>query len=237
MTNFSHIAPNIDRIRMEIAEAADKAGRNPNDVTLIAVTKTYPAEYVAAAIHAGITDAGENRVQEAVPKIEAIGKDLSLSPMHWHLIGHLQSNKAKQAVQNFDVIHSLDSLRLAKEINRYAAEENRIMAVLMQINISGEESKGGFTPEAAEDSILSILETCPHLVIQGFMTMAPFTGPEAARPVFRQIRELRDAIALKISNPRFTPTELSMGMTGDFKIAIEEGSTMVRIGTAIFGDR
>lgn len=237
MTNLSYIAANIEQVRNEIGEAAATAGRNPEDVTLIAVTKTYAADYVATAVQAGITNAGENRVQEAASKIEAIENDPSLSPLRWHLIGHLQSNKARQAVQHFDMIHSLDSVRLAKELNRYAAEENKLMAVLMQINISGEESKGGFAPEQAEDSALTILKLYPHLNIQGLMTMAPFTGPEAARPVFKRLRQLRDNLTKNINHQRFSPTELSMGMTSDYKVAIEEGSTMVRIGTAIFGGR
>lgn len=235
MINLSHISTNIDRVRNEIGEAATRAGRKPEDVTLVAVTKTYGADHVAAAVHAGVTNAGENRVQEAVPKIDAVGNDLSLSPLRWHLIGHLQSNKARQAVQYFDMIHSLDSVRLATEINRHAIEADKLMSILMQVNISKEESKSGFSAGQAEESLVTILETCPNLVVQGFMTMAPFAGPEEARPVFKELRELRDSISKKISDARFNPTELSMGMTGDFELAIEEGSTMVRVGSGIFG--
>ncbi len=237
MTELLHISENIERIQTEIADATARAGRTPGEVTLIAVTKTYPAEYVAAAVRAGLTDAAENRVQEAIPKIETLKGDAACSSLKWHLIGHLQSNKARQAVQNFDMIHSIDSLRLAREINRFAAEENKVMSVLIQVNISGEESKSGFSAGDLENHVNAILDSCPELTIDGFMTMAPFAGPEEARPVFRSLYEIRESLSKKISDPRFSPRELSMGMSGDYKVAIEEGSTMVRIGTAIFGDR
>jgi pyridoxal phosphate enzyme (YggS family) len=234
MTDLSHIHANIDRIRSEINAAALNAGRDPNDVKLIAVTKTYPAEAVAAAVHAGISDAGENRVQEAVPKIQAISNDLSLSPLRWHLIGHLQSNKARLAVDNFDMIHSVDSERLAREINKHAEAAGKLMSILIQINVSGEESKGGLPPGDAEGTIKGILEGCPWVSVHGFMTMAPLDAPEKARPVFKGLRELRDHLAKGISHPRFAPVELSMGMSNDYLVAIEEGATMLRIGTAIF---
>jgi len=237
MNDFSHVADNIRKLQSEISAAAINAGRDPNEITLIAVTKTYPAEAVTAAIHAGVTNAGENRVQEAVPKICALANDLSLSPLRWHLIGHLQSNKARLAVANFDMIHSVDSLKLATEINRHAAAAGKLMSILIQVNISGEESKSGVDAESVEALVSGILEECDHVAIHGFMTMAPLTEPEAARPTFKGLRELRDHISQEIKHPRFTPAELSMGMSNDYRVAIEEGATMIRVGTAIFGKR
>jgi len=237
MTNLSHIADNIDRIRDQIAEAAARSGRSYDDITMVAVTKTYPVDYVVAAFHSGITNAGENRVQEALPKIEVFSNDLSLSQMKWHLIGHLQSNKAKQAVQNFDLIHSIDSVKLATEINRHAASLNRIMSILLQVNVSGEGTKSGLEPGNLQASLEEILDACPHVTVEGFMTMAPFGTPEEARPSFKGLHDLRKQINSKINHPRYTGKHLSMGMSNDFQVAIEEGSTMVRIGSSIFGSR
>lgn len=237
MNNFDHVSENIAQLQSEINAAALNAGRDPNDITLIAVTKTYPVDAVTAAVHAGITNAGENRVQEAVPKITALANDLSLSALKWHLIGHLQRNKAKVAVQNFDMIHSVDSERLAGEINRHAASQDKLMSILVQVNVSGEESKSGLVPGDIPATIERLLKNCPNLVINGFMTMAPLADAEQARPWFKGLRELRDACANGINHPRFNPAHLSMGMSNDYKVAIEEGATMVRIGTAIFGKR
>jgi len=237
MTNFSHISDNIDRIRNQVAEAAARSGRSPEDITLVAVTKTYPVDFVVAAFHSGIIDAGENRIQEALPKIDALSNDLSLSQMKWHLIGHLQSNKAKQAVQNFDLIHSVDSVKLATEISRHADSLKRIMPILLQVNVSGEGTKSGLEPDNLQESLEEILSTCPHVMIEGFMTMAPFGTPEEARPSFKGLHIIRERINTKISHPRYTGKHLSMGMSNDFQVAIEEGSTMVRIGSSIFGRR
>lgn len=236
MTDLDRIAANIADVKARIAAAAQRAGRQPEDVTLVAVTKTYPAEYVAAAAHAGVTDMGENKVQEALPKITAISNDLSID-VRWHLIGHLQTNKAKAAVENFDLIHSVDSIRLAKEINRHAQAAGRIMPVLLQVNVSGEESKGGFEPGEVAANLQEILEGCEHLFIEGFMTMAPFVEPEQARPSFRALRELRDSMLSKISHKRLGGRHLSMGMSNDFEVAVEEGATMVRVGSSLFGAR
>lgn len=237
MSQLSHISSNIDRVRAEIAAAAERVGRDPQAVTLIAVTKTYPVEYITAALHAGVTDAGENRVQEALPKIEAMSNDATLSPLRWHLIGHLQSNKAKAAVQNFDLIHSVDSVKLALQINRHAANEDRLMPILIQINISGEESKSGVEPGDALATVQEVLNSCSNITIKGFMTMAPFESPEAARPHFKALRELRDHMVKEINHLRFDPSELSMGMSNDYIVAVEEGSTLVRVGSALFGER
>ncbi len=237
MTELSHIRTNIERIRSGIAEAAQKAGRDPDGITLVAVTKTYPTSYIAAAVHAGITNAGENKVQEAVPKIDELGNDLSYSQLRWHLIGHLQSNKAKLAVRHFDLIHSVDSIKLAREINRHAAPLDKLMSCLIQVNVSEEESKEGISAKDAGSTIKAILEECGNLTIQGLMTMAPFGEPEESRSSFKGLRELKESLNKEISHPRLNLKELSMGMSNDFKVAIEEGSTMVRIGTAIFGER
>lgn len=239
MSSLPHISSNIKRIQEDIARAAQRSGRNGTDVTLVAVTKTYPVEYVTAAIKAGITDAGENRIQEALLKIEALknvsGPDQRL--LRWHLIGHLQSNKAKPAVQNFDLIHSVDSVRLAREISRHSAADGKLTSILIQVNVSGEESKSGLPLEAAESAVADVLESAPDVVIKGLMTMAPFEVPEAARPHFKALRELRDRITRNISHSRLALEELSMGMSNDYLVAVEEGSTMVRVGSAIFGPR
>lgn len=237
MSNFSHIARNIQVLNEQIHQAASRSGRNPADVRLIAVTKTYPTEAIIAAAKAGMTDAGENRIQEAVPKIEELTHHPETTSLRWHLIGRLQTNKAKQAVQNFNMIHSVDSERLAREINKHALNAKQTMPVLLQVNISGEDTKAGFTPEEIRRVLPSILEQFDALEINGFMTMAPLDDPEAARPVFRRLRQLRDSLLTEIKHPRFPGKELSMGMSNDFAVAIEEGSTMIRIGTAIFGQR
>lgn len=237
MSNFSHIARNIESINEQIYQAATRSGRNPTDVRLIAVTKTYPTDAVIAAVRAGMTDAGENRIQEAVPKIEELSDHPETAGLRWHLIGRLQTNKARQAVQNFDMIHSVDSERLAREINKHALNAGQTKPVLLQINVSGEETKAGFTVEEVRRVLPSILEQYEALEIHGFMTMAPLDDPEAARPVFRGLRELRDSLLTDIQHQRFPGEELSMGMSNDFAVAIEEGSTMIRIGTAIFGQR
>jgi len=236
MTELNQIAANISEVRSRIAAAALRAGRQPEEVTLVAVTKTYPVDYVAAAAHAGVTDMGENKVQEALPKIAAISNDLSIST-RWHLIGHLQTNKAKAAVENFDLIHSVDSLRLAREISRHAQAAGRIMPILLQVNVSGEESKGGFEPGEVAASLQDILEACEHVFIEGFMTMAPFVEPEEARPSFKALRELRDSMLSQIKHERFGGKQLSMGMSNDFEVAVEEGATIVRVGSSLFGAR
>jgi pyridoxal phosphate enzyme (YggS family) len=180
-------------------------------------------------------DIGENKVQEALSKIEAT-KSLGA---RYHLIGHLQSNKAKHAVANFDLIHSVDSVRLANELNRHAAAIGKIQDVLLQVSVSGEESKSGFDPEPLRHDLAQLLETCPSLVFRGFMTMAPLSeNPEDARPHFKNLRLLaKDLAAMAGKHSNFLPGDLSMGMTGDFEVAIEEGATLVRIGSALFGHR
>jgi len=217
------IAENLARVRERIAAACARAGRSPDEVTLIGVSKGFPAEAVAEALNAGLEDAGENRIQEAVEKIEALAA-LGRRP-RWHLVGHLQTNKVKTAAGLFAIIHSVDSVRLAEAISRRAREP---VPILLEVNVAQEASKFGFAPQEVAGA-LGEMAPLPNLEVRGLMTVAPLAGdPEAVRPVFRRLRELRDALGLR---------ELSMGMTDDFEVAIEEGATMVRIGRAIFGER
>jgi pyridoxal phosphate enzyme, YggS family len=240
------IAERVAEVQGRIAEAAKRAGRQPSDVSLIAVTKTHPAELVAEAFAAGLRDMGENRVQEALEKITQLAE--LRSQMRWHLIGHLQRNKAKPAVANFDLIHSVDSLRLAQTLQQQMANNpeprHARLPILLQINVSGEESKEGFelfgglkSPQfsAFLSELESILQL--HLLdVRGLMTIAPWSSSaEEARPVFACLRELRDELQRRY--PEQSWAELSMGMTNDFEVAIEEGASLVRVGRALFGER
>jgi len=213
-----------------IARAAERAGRDPASVTLIGVTKGVGAARVREAVAAGLGDLGENRVQEAVPKIEAVGPG-----PRWHLVGHLQRNKARLAVGWFQVIHSLDGLRIAEAVDRAAGEAGRRIRVLVEVNVAGEVTKHGLAPGAAVD-LVGRLRSCRSLDPIGLMTVAPLASdPETVRPVFRELRALRDSLRAGVAGEGFC--HLSMGMSGDFEVAIEEGATMVRIGRALFGDR
>jgi pyridoxal phosphate enzyme (YggS family) len=217
------IAANLARVRARIDAAAQRAGRDPRTVRLIAVSKTFPAAAIAAAVTAGVRDIGENRVQEAEAKHAALA-GTGVRPV-WHLVGHLQTNKVKTALRIFDILHSIDSLRLAEVISRQAAAP---VDVLIEVNVAGEASKYGFAPEETPAAVARIA-ALPNLRVRGLMTVAPeVADPEAVRPVFRRLRVLRDAAGL---------AELSMGMSGDFEVAIAEGATMVRLGRAIFGAR
>jgi PLP dependent protein len=210
-------------VRRRIAGAAERAGRDPGAVRLVAVTKSFPEEVCAAALDAGMTDLGENRVQEGVAKAEALAR-LGRRPV-WHLIGHLQSNKVKPALATFDVIHSVDSIDLAHAISRRAESP---VAMLLEVNVGGEASKFGFAPEGVPAAYETIA-TLPKLAIHGLMTVAPqVADPEVVRPVFRRLRELAGSLGLP---------ELSMGMSGDYEVAVEEGATIVRVGSALFGQR
>ncbi|MCF8053488.1 MAG: YggS family pyridoxal phosphate-dependent enzyme [Desulfobacterales bacterium] len=222
----------IKRVLERIAEAAERAGRDPAEVGLVAVTKTHPAAAVREAADAGLSVFGENYVQEARDKIEALA-DLDLS---WHFIGHLQRNKAKYAVDLFDLIHSVDSLKLAKEIDKQAAKRAKVQDVLVQVNLGNEPTKSGAGQDEAAD-LCREAARLEHVKIRGLMTMPPFFDePEKARPFFAALRRLRDRIAALSIEGVFMEA-LSMGMTGDFEAAVEEGATWVRIGTAIFGER
>ena len=219
------------RVREHIARAADRAGRRAEDITLIAVSKTFDSDTAQEAVDAGALDLGENRVQEAVEKVEKIRGNV-----RWHLIGHLQSNKARQAATTFDVIHTIDSAQLAERLNRIAGEVGKKPVVLVQVDIGLEPTKSGAV-ESDLPSIVEALDSATHLDFRGLMTLPPyFDSPELARPYFRRLREIFDGLN-RSRTPEQKLTELSMGMTSDFEVAIEEGSTMVRIGTAIFGTR
>ena len=213
-------------IRARIEAAAVRCGRLPQDVTLVAISKTHPASVVRSAIELGATDLGENRVQEAEQKITEVGRTRA----RWHLVGHLQANKARRAVQLFDVIHSLDSLELARRLDRLCGEEGREnLPVLVQVDLGHEQTKSGID-EAELPELVAGLGELSRVQLMGLMTLPPFfDDPEQARPYFQRLRKLRD---------KWVPNgELSMGMTNDFEVAIEEGATMVRVGTAIFGQR
>ncbi len=207
-------------------------GRDPGSIRLVVVSKTVPASRVEEAIRAGVATLGENYVQEAREKINA----LSSFDVSWHLIGHLQTNKAKYAVRLFDLIHTVGSYKLARELNKQAQKNAKIQSVLIQVNISGELTKSGSDPKETIN-LLKEISQLKNIQVKGLMTMPPFFDqPQKARPFFRALREMRHAIIAQ-QIPHILMDELSMGMTGDFEAAIEEGATMVRIGTAIFGSR
>ena len=222
----------LEEIRERIRKAAESCDRDPDSIRLVAVSKTVPAETVKEAIEAGATILGENYVQEARDKFDA----LVLYPVSWHFIGHLQSNKAKYAVRLFDLVHSVDSLKLAHALDKEAKKVDKIQSILVQVNISGEDTKSGITAAETPGLILEI-SRLENLSIKGLMTMPPyFYQPEKVRPYFAALRDLRDRLREQ-SIPNLSMDELSMGMTGDFEVAIQEGATIVRIGTAIFGER
>jgi PLP dependent protein len=226
------IKDNLARVRAAIAQAAMRAGRWPDEVTLITVSKTFDAANVQQAVDAGTVDLGENRVQEAASKVGVVRAD----GLRWHLIGHLQSNKARLAVKTFDVIHTIDSVELAERLDRLCGEEQRRLDVLVQVDLGHETSKTG-ADEAAIAAIVESLDAARHLSLKGLMTLPPlFDDAEQARPFFRRLREIRDELNRQRPLERRL-TELSMGMSHDFAVAIEEGATMVRVGTAIFGAR
>lgn len=225
------LAANIATVRSAIAEAAQRAGRDPATITLIAVSKTKPIELVEMAHRLGLTDFGENRVQEALTKIAAFHPD----GLRWHMIGQLQSNKAGKVAEAFDWVQSVDSWHLAHTLDQQAAKHARRLPVLLEVNVAGEESKAGIAPTDVPVLARQIAEL-PNLDVRGLMTVAPLVAdPEQVRPVFRVLRELRDHLRDEI--PQCAWDQLSMGMTDDYAVAIEEGATIVRIGRAIFGER
>ncbi len=226
---MSAIEVNLERVRAQIAEAAQKAHRSPDDVQLVAISKTHPAESVREAHQAGQNIFGESRVQEARVKIPELP-----SALRWHFVGHLQKNKIRHALPLFELFHSVDSLALAEDVSRIADEAGLHPRILLEVNVSGEGSKFGFSPEklrAAMERLLAL----PRIMIEGLMTIPPL-APEAemSRKFFAQLRGLREQLEQEFA---LRLPELSMGMTNDFPIAIEEGATMVRVGTAIFGER
>ncbi len=223
------LAVNLEQVQARIAAACARAGRNPASVTLLAVTKTHPPHVVEEASRLGLTVFGENKVQEAKAKIPACPGHL-----RWHMIGHLQSNKARDAVHLFEMIQSVDSLSLAEEINRRAEQAAKRLPILLEVNIVGEASKFGYPPTRLL-SDLAALNALPRLEIHGLMTIPPWSPvPERSRAAFARLRELKQECEQRLGAPL---PHLSMGMTGDFEVAIEEGATIVRIGTALFGER
>jgi pyridoxal phosphate enzyme (YggS family) len=227
----AQIAGNVVHVRDRIAAAALRAGRSPDLVRLIAVTKTVAPAQIGAALRAGVTDFGESYMQEAMAKIPAVEAESGALQPTWHFIGHLQSNKAKYSVQHFFLIHSVDNYHLAQEIGKQASKRGKTQAVLVEVNLSGAEQRAGVLIESALDLAAQVAEV-PGVALRGLMGIAPQTeSAEGARPHFRRLRALWDQL------PEANRTVLSMGMSGDFEVAIEEGATHVRIGTALFGQR
>lgn len=226
---MSAVAENLERVRVEIAQAAEKSGRSPADIELVAISKTHEAEKVRAALDAGQGIFGESRVQEARAKIPLLP-----SSARWHFVGRLQKNKIRHALPLFELFHSVDSLELAREMNRIADEEGLHPRVLLEVNVAGEGSKIGFAPDSLREKMEMLLQL-PRLTIEGLMTIPPL-APEAedSRKCFVSLRELRDQIEKEVGAQL---RQLSMGMSDDFGVAIEEGATLVRVGTAIFGKR
>ena len=225
------IKENIAYVRQMKDEAAARSGRNGDDVLLVAVTKLHSVEEINEAIDCGITDIGENKVQEIMDKYDRV------KPVKWHLIGHLQTNKVKYIIDKVSMIHSVDSLKLAQEIDKRAKQHDLTMDILIQVNSAQEESKFGITTEETGDMIKEILENCPNVRIKGLMCIAPFEeNPEDARVYFAEVKKLYDEYGT-IEHPKLDFKYLSMGMSGDFHVAIEEGSNLIRVGTTIFGAR
>jgi pyridoxal phosphate enzyme (YggS family) len=223
------LAENLEQIEKRILAACERAGRTRDSVLLLAVSKTHPPETIREAVNLGLTYFGENKVQEAKAKIPgAPGK------ARWHFIGHLQSNKCRDAVELFEMIQGVDSLALAQEINKRAEQAGKTMPILLEINVAGEGSKFGYNPQQMLADLKAI-NALPRLEIHGLMAIPPFTPmPEKARPYFQKLRELKQQAEAVLGAPL---PQLSMGMSGDFEVAIEEGATIVRIGTALFGER
>ena len=223
------LAGNLEKVERRIADACARSGRNPDEVQLVAVTKGHPPEAIREAADLGLTLFGENKVQEAKVKISRCPGRL-----RWHMIGHLQSNKVRDAVHFFEMIQSVDSLSLAEEINRWADRGAKTMPILLEVNVAGESSKFGYRPDRLLAELAQI-NALPKIEIHGLMTIAPWTPePEKVRPVFRRLRELKAECDAILGAPL---PHLSMGMSGDLEVAVEEGATMVRIGSALFGPR
>lgn len=227
------IADTLMRVKERICSSAAKAGRNADDIKLVAVSKRIDLDIIIEALHAGVTVLGENRIQEAKSKITELREKAPELRPDWHLIGHLQKNKAKTAVELFRLIHSVDSLGLAEEINNHAEKLGKVQEILIQVKLSDETAKHGVPEEDLMD-VLAKVAGMDHLKLEGLMTMPPyFEDPEKTRPYFRKLGQLADSARER----GFNINELSMGMSNDFEVAIEEGSTMVRVGTSIFGER
>jgi pyridoxal phosphate enzyme (YggS family) len=226
---MNSVQKNLSEIYARIESAATRCGRKASEIQLVAVSKTHPPELIREAFEAGQQAFGESRVQDALPKLDALPREIE-----WHFIGHLQTNKIRKVVGRFALFHGVDNENLAVQINRIAGELGVTANVLLEVNVSGEESKFGFAPENLP-AALQILAPLPFLRIRGLMTMAPYSDtPDEARPYFAKLRELRDQLATETGLPL---SELSMGMSGDFEQGIAEGATIVRVGSAIFGSR
>lgn len=225
------LSNNLNLVQQKINEAATKAGRNPSDITLIAVSKTKPAEMISEVYNCGIREFGENKVQEILAKSPMLPDDIN-----WHMIGHLQRNKVKQVISRTVLIHSVDSLRLAQTISDEAVKQEITVSVLLEVNVAAEDTKFGFTIDETPAALIEISKM-PNIMVRGLMTSAPFVdNPEENRVYFKQLKQL--CVDLKAKNIDNTSMDfLSMGMTNDFQVAIEEGATHVRVGTAIFGER
>lgn len=228
---MSHIAENIKTVEAKIAAAAQRSGRKKEEILLLVVSKTQSVEMIRQAVECGLTALGENKVQEIMDKYEPMGEGI-----HWHLIGHLQTNKVKYIIDKVDMIHAVESLKLAEEIEKRAAAKELVMDILVEVNMADEDSKYGITPKNAEEFIRELAKK-DHLRVRGLMTVAPFVeNAQDNREYFCQMKQLLvDINAKKIDN--ITMDVLSMGMTGDYEVAIEEGATIVRVGTGIFGER
>jgi len=234
----TQIAHRLADVRARIAAAAQRAGRAPSEVTLVAVTKTRTVAEIEAACRAGVQDVGENRVGEAEAKKPKLDLGRACADITWHMVGHLQSRKASRAIDLFDIVHSVDSVKLAGKLDRLADERDQILPILIEVNASGEASKYGFSASDVPrlESAVAEIVALPHLRVDGLMTVASIAAdPEEVRPVFAQLRDLRDRFRGRF--PRSGWPHLSMGMTDDFEVAIEEGATMIRVGRAIFGPR
>ncbi len=237
MLSVEVVAEKVEKVWSRIADAAERAGRSGQEVRLVAVTKGHPVAAIRVAYEAGIREIGENRVEEALPKLEALR---DLRDLKWHMIGHIQSRKARWVVPDFDMVHSVDRMKIARRLDRFAGEAGRRLPVLLECNVSGEPTKAGWiltereSWEATLDDFRQVV-SLPNLEVRGLMTIAPLSDDEElVRGVFKRLRELRDFLRERLPG---NWDELSMGMTDDFEIAVEEGATMVRIGRAIFGPR
>ncbi len=232
------IRDNLISCRQRLARAAEQSGRSPTDVTLVAVTKGVGPDHIEEAVAAGVALIGENRLQEALSKYDRLNLFARErgAGLGWHLVGHLQTNKAREAVRIFDVIHSVDSLRVAEAIERHAARMDKVQEIFVEVNVSGEAAKYGFAADEVASALAS-MATLAHVRVTGLMTVAPFVDDaERVRPVFRRLRKLRDGLNVH-RQPEARLRELSMGMTDDFEVAVEEGATIVRLGRALFGER
>lgn len=235
MSSEQTIARNLEAVKLRVAEAAEKVDRKPQEIDIVAVTKQVPVPRIREAVDLGLTSIGENRVQELLEKFKELGQEIAGTRISWHFVGHLQTNKVKQIIHFTDLVHSLDRLNLAEEINKRAQQIDKIQPVLVQVNVALKKEKFGIFP-ADVVSFIEEVRGFSYLRIEGLMTMAPFFAEaERARPIFRKLKELFDQIRERY--PNLPLKYLSMGMTNDFEVAIEEGSNMIRIGTAIFGRR